>query len=401
MSRIIVEIIIEPDAFAALRGDWKRLFVVSECAPFLSWEWQTAWFKNFGADRSPFILTVKRETELIGILPLCLQEKKVLGMNLKRLAFIGEANGGADYLDLIAKREDKAEILAAIFEFLKAENSFDVIDLENLASDSETVWFCQNSLRERAVDSIANQKQPVYTGCSDISVCPQIDLSNGWETVLKQSKRADNFKRRLKKLEKTEGFEFRSITSPAEIPEAFERFYYLHEKRWATDGGSELSGHPRLVSFQREVVKNLNLIRFDELWAEGECRASVYGLDNGKTFYYYNAGYDLDWANRSVGLVLIGLSVKNAIERGNVLYDFLRGDETYKFDWANQKNDLLTVNLSRQTIPAIAYGAINRASRRIRNFSKTALPKDLAEKLKTWKRTRQRNQQLKPQAEVL
>ena len=398
MSKILIEKANEKDVFELLRESWQQLFAASECAPFLSWEWIVVWYKWFGAGRTPFVLKAYRENQLIGILPLCLQKKKILGMNLRRLSFIGEAQGGADYLDLIAKREDKAEILAAIFDFLKAENGFDVLCLENLASDSETVWFCQNSLPERAGERW--QSNSVL----QTSICPQINLSDGWETVLKQSRRADNFKRKLKKLEKMQDFEFRSITVPAEIEAAFERFYRLHEKRWAADGGSELSGHPQLLTFQREVINNLanaNLIRFDELWAEGECRASVYGLDNGKTFYYYNSGYDLDWASKSVGLVLIGLSVKNAIARGNVLYDFLRGDETYKFDWANQKNDLITVNLSRQTIPAIAYGAINQTSRRIRNFSKNALPTEFAEKLKTWKRTWQRNRQLKPQTEVL
>ena len=384
MSRIRVEKAEETDVFAALREDWSRLFAGSDCSPFLAWEWLSVWFKCFGADRSPFILKVTRENELIGILPLCLQKKKVLGMNLRKLGFIGEAQGGADYLDLIARREDKAEILTAIFEFLTAEKSFDVISLENLANDSETVGF------------FANTSSVLQT-----SVCPQIALSRGWAAVLKQSNRADNFKRRLKKLEKLEGFEFRSITSPDEISEAFERFYYLHEKRWAKDGGSELSGHPRLLAFQHEVVKNSKFIRFDELWAEGECRASVYGLDDGKTFYYYNSGYDLDWANRSVGLVLIGLSVKNAIERDNSLYDFLRGDETYKFDWANRQNKLVTVNFSRRNLPAMVYNALNQTSLQLRSFSKSILPSNLAENLKTWKRNWQRNRQLKPKAETL
>lgn len=381
MSRITVEKIQNLDDFVALRENWQKLFAASDCAPFLSFDWLSVWFKHFGADRSLSILKVTRKNELIGFFPLCLQEKKILGMNLKRLGFIGEANGGADYLDLIAKREDKLEVLAVIFKFLKAESNFDVIELENLSSDSEIVKSCQTDAR-----------------FSEGSVCPQIDLSGGWEAVLKQSRRADNFKRRLKKLEKIEGFEFRSITSPDEISEAFERFFNLHEKRWLESGGSELSGHPRLVSFQREAVlslANAGLIRFDELWAEGECRASVYGLDDGKSFYYYNSGYDLDWANRSVGLVLIGLSVKNAIERGNSLYDFLRGDENYKFDWANRQTKLVTVNLSRKTISAIAYGAINQASFALRNFSKNALPTEFAEKLKAWKRNWQRNRQLK------
>ena len=390
MSRIIIEKANEADIFTSLQTQWQELFAKTNCSPFLAWEWLSVWFKWFGADRTPFIIKAYRENQLIGILPLCWQEKKILGTRLQRIGFIGETQGGADYLDLIAKSEDKADILSAIFDFLKTETSFDVLCLENLKSDSETVEFLQNAGQS------AKNPRLFYSDLTS-AVCPQINLSEGWEAVLKHSKRASNFKRRLKQLEKMADFEFRSVTSPDETSAAFERFYRLHEKRWANDGGSELSGHPRLVSFQRDLVATLansGTLRFDELWVEGECRASVYGLDNGKTFYYYNAGYDLEWSSKSVGLVLIGLSVKNAIARGNLMYDFLRGDEIYKFDWANQTAELVTANLSRRTVSTLANQGINQLLLAFRKISKSILPSRLAEKVKNYRRTWNRNYQL-------
>ena len=390
MSQISIEKFDGENVFDSLRVEWRQLFAATESSPFLSWEWLSTWYKWFGAGRTPFILKAKRENQLIGLLPLCFEEKKVLGMRLKRLAFIGEQTGGADYLDLISKPEDKRKVLSAIFDFLKKENSFDVICLENLASNSTTAEFSQNFSEHTTKPSFRYAKQTT-------AICPQIDLSGGWKTVLQESKRAANFKRRLKQLEKIPDFEFRTVTSLYETGAAFERFYALHEKRWSKNGGSELSGHPKLVSFQRDLIRTLaasGLLRFDELWAEGECRASVYGLDDNRTFYYYNSGYDLEWANKSVGLVLIGLSVKSAIERGNSVYDFLRGDETYKFDWANGKTELATASLSRNTIPALAYDGINHAWLNLRNFSKSVLPSGLSETLKNRRRTWKRNYHL-------
>lgn len=387
MTQITIEKVIAGNAFDLLREEWKQLFAATECSPFLSWEWLSTWYKSFGSNRSLFIIKVYREDQLIGLMPLCLQNKKVFGMNLVHLGFIGEETGGADYLDLIAKSEDKAEILPAIFDFLKNENCFDLICLESLSSDSSTAEFLQNFSSDKAANRLR-------CAARTTEICPQVNLAGGWETILKQSKRASNFKRRRKQLEKMPDFEFRSVTSPDETADAFERFYRLHEKRWLKDGGSELSGHPRLLSFQRDLVLGMaqsELLRFDEIWVEGECRASVYGLDDGRAFYYYNSGYDLEWSNFSVGLVLIGLSVEAAIERGNTLYDFLRGDETYKFDWANEKTELITVSLSRRTLPAFAHEARNQAWIRLREISKTALPSGFVEKLKSrrreWKRT--------------
>lgn len=385
MDQIQIKKSVGKTAFLELYKDWTNLFKEINCVPFLSYEWISAWFEKLAENRQIYLLKAFRYGKLIGILPLCLQTKKVFGLKFQQLGFLGEEIGGADYLDLIAKEEDKAEIWVGIFEFLKNERSFDSINLENVGQKSETISILENLCRLNK-----SFRFKVVTS----SVCPQIDLKLGWESVLSQSKRKDNFKRRLKKLEKVEGFEFRSITDKSEISAAFERFAFLHEKRWEKDGGSEATGLPQLMEFHRAVVEDLakkQLIRFDEIWTEGECRASVYGLDNGKTFYYYNAGYDLDWANMSVGMVLIGLSIRAAISRGNTTYDFLRGEETYKFDWSNSQENLVTIKLNRPNLLASANQFFEDSWIFMRDSAKTLLPNEFAAKLQNLRRNWLRN----------
>lgn len=385
MNQIKIEKSVGKNALLQIREDWTNLFAQTNCAAFLSFEWISAWYEKLAENREIYLLKAFENEKLIGILPLCLQTKKVFGMRFRRLGFLGEEIGGADYLDLIAKDEDKAEIWAKFFEFLREEKDFDSFDLQNLAQSSETVSILENlcerdkSFRFKSIDSF---------------ICPQINLISGWESVLNSSKRRENFKRRLKKLEKMQGFEFRSATAKAEIAAAFERFAFLHEKRWEKDGGSEATGLPQLMKFHRAVVEKLaekSLIRFDEIWVEGACRASVYGLDNGRIFYYYNAGYDLDWANYSVGMVLIGLSIKAAIARGNVLYDFLRGEENYKFDWSNTQENLVTIKLNRPNFLASANQFLEDFRLALRDSAKTFLPNEFAAKLQNLKRNWLRN----------
>lgn len=385
MNHIQIKKSVGKTAFLEIHKDWTNLFKQTNCVPFLSYEWISAWLEKLAENRQIYLLRAVRHGELIGILPLCLQTKKVFGLKFRQLGFLGEEIGGADYLDLIAKDENKAEIWTSIFEFLQNEKSFDSINLENLGQNSETISILENlceankSFRFKAVAS---------------SVCPQINLDSDWESVLNQSKRKDNFKRRLKKLEKVEGFEFRSVTDKNEISAAFERFAVLHEKRWEKDGGSEATGLPQLMAFHRAVVEDLaekDLVRFDEIWAEGECRASVYGLDKGKTFYYYNAGYDLDWANMSVGMVLIGLSIRAAISRGNTTYDFLRGEENYKFDWSNSQENLVTIKLNRPNLLASANQFLEDSWIFMRDTAKTLLPGEFAAKLQNLRRNWLRN----------
>ena len=385
MSKILIEKANESDIFEFLRADWQRLFAASECAPFLSREWISTWHEKLGSDRAIYILKASRNNDLIGILPLCLKTKKVLGITFRKLGFLGAEFGGADYLDLIAREEDKADIWAQVFEFLRDEKDFDSITLDNLAQNSGTISILEN---------LCQNDRSFHFKTAISSICPQINLKTGWENILSQSKRKDNFKRRLKKLEKAENFEFRSVTDKAEIAAAFERFAYLHEKRWEKNGGSEATGLPQLMAFHRAIVTELaekDLVRFDEIWVEGACRASVYGLERGKTFYYYNAGYDLDWANKSVGLVLIGVSIRAAIARGNTLYDFLRGEETYKFDWSNSQEKLITVKLNRPNLLVSVNQTFEDLWIFVRDSAKSLLPAETALKLQNFRRNWLRN----------
>jgi CelD/BcsL family acetyltransferase involved in cellulose biosynthesis len=386
MIRVFIQNGSASEVFAGIAAEWRQLFAAAGCSPFLSWEWQSAWFESFGDRKTPLILKAYRGEKLIGILPLYMEKRKVIGMPFNRLAFIGTGVGGADYLDIIGLPQNRSEIMSAMLEFLQTEGSFDSIRLESIIDVSETARYLRNVVPER-----------LRISESVGAACPRIDLTAGWTAVLEHSKRAANFKRRFKKLKKMPGFEFRSITTPAEIGEAFERFLRLHENRWANEGGSELTGHPRLVSFQRRLVPALaeaGLVRFDELWIEGECRSSAYGLDDGRSFYYYNSGFDREFSHLSVGLVLLGLSVKHAIERGNSYYDFLRGDETYKFDWANCQTNLVTISVNRHTFPVIASDGIGRGWATLRNVTRSVLPSRTIETLSAWQRTRKRNYQL-------
>ncbi len=390
MKPVFVEKSIGTEAFDAVKADWQRLFVLSECAPFMTWEWMSAWFENFAEGRSPFFLKAYRDGEVIGILPMIVGQEKFLGMRYKRLALMGDGIGGADQLDIVAAPSDKSVVAAAMVEYIQSEKHCDIASFENLSADSDAA--------KKLSDHQCHQNGSIANlSISTQASCPQIDLRDGWDSILGHCKRKDNFKRRLKKLEKMDGFEFRSVSDPAETGAAFERFLRLHQLRWESSGGSELSGHPRLIAFQRQVVSALSdtgIIRFDELWADGECRASVYGLDNGRTFYYYNSGYDGDYARYSVGLVLLGLSVKNAVERGNDLYDFLRGEENYKFEWANRSTELVTITLSRNTLPIMLDKTFGQIVTTIETVAKVALPSGFRQILANWRRAWKRNYQL-------
>ncbi|MBC7797126.1 MAG: GNAT family N-acetyltransferase [Pyrinomonadaceae bacterium] len=386
MSQIVVTKEVGLNVFDSSAQEWRELFAKSDATPFSSHEWISTWHKFFGANKTPYILKAHRDGELIALMPLYQQVKSFCGIGFTKFGFLGDEIGGADYLDVIAENGDKATVLKSFFDYLERDKTFDLLNLENLSADSLII-----------IKASENQSKSLNINISKGEICPQVNLSEKWNGVLSQSRRKDNFKRRLKQLEKMPDFEFRSVTAPEEIEAAFERFYFLHEKRWKGEGGSEATGHPKLKQFHREAVAKLahaKLIRFDEVWAANDCRSSVYGLNRKNVFYYYNAGYDLEWARYSVGLVLVGLSIKSAIERGDGLYDFLRGDESYKFDWSNQQNSLANFTLKRQTFSLFLHDNLKQTKANARDLSKKVLPSKIIKKLQNWKRQRSRKQKL-------
>lgn len=384
MSNVKVEIRIGSDEFLALRAEWQALYCQSQSAPFLTWEWAATWYEELHPDSTPAFVCAREDGQLIGLLAFRTEVPRIAGFPVQRLSFLGDGFGGADYLDVLATRGRESEVTAAMFSFLTQHIAFDVLELEGLDETSPVMsWLAQNAPQRL-------QQRPLY-------VCPQVDLTVGWETVLQQSRRADNFKRRLRQLRTRAGFAFRTITEPAEAEAAFACFLKLHEARWADAGGSEMTGHARLQCFHRALVRRFaaaGILRFDELWIEGACRASIYGLEHQGRYYFYNSGYDQTWRNASVGLVALGLSIQAAVARGNIAYDFLRGEENYKFDWATTTRRTVTARLTASHPRARAFAAWQQTSDALLAGLRDALPLALLTPLRQARRAWIKKQEL-------
>jgi len=386
MSNLTVEEMHGAEALDALRAEWQALFSQSGAPPFLAWEWIASWRQCLNPGREPYLLCARDGGKLVGLLPLGLEERPLMGLPVKtrRVSLLGEGFGAADYLDVLALPEYAQEAASAILDHLARRVSFDILELDGLAADSPNLPLLAQRFGEET--NFHYRLTPRF-------VCPQVELDGDWAAILKRSRRADNFRRRLRQLRARNGFEYRVITRPAESEAAFERFLKLHEAGWIERGGSDVTGHEFLRLFQRNVVARLaeaGLVRFDELWVEGACRASIYGLDDGRRFYYYNSGYDAAWKNASPGLVLLGLSIEDAIRRGIERYDFLRGIETYKFDWANTTRGTVSVLVARRSLPAMLFVAREQAQLAVRAFAKALLPERAAELMRRWDRSRRR-----------
>jgi CelD/BcsL family acetyltransferase involved in cellulose biosynthesis len=63
--------------------------------------------------------------------------------------------------------------------------------------------------------------------------------------------------------------------------------------------------------------------------------AVIYCFAYNKQYFFYQSGRDLRYEKFRVGFVLMNIAIQRAIKEKMDLFDFLTGEEDYKFRWAD------------------------------------------------------------------
>jgi CelD/BcsL family acetyltransferase involved in cellulose biosynthesis len=357
----------DPRRLAALRTEWSALFdAAKDPSPFLSWEWLEAWWRAFGGRREPWLLEARDGQGALAGLLLLAGGAGPLGVRRWRL--LGNGVTGADGLDVLARTADAPAVRAALARALadRAE-PWDVLDLEDLPCGSPTVEAI------RRATAAAGAHVAVERGFA----CPGFALRGTFEAHLARVRRRETYGRRVRWLSRQPGFRVTVATTQAEASAALEDLLRLHRLRWQEDGGSDGIPAAPVEDFHREVAPRLaarGWLRLYALHVGGAAIASVYGLEVRKRFFYYQSGYDPAWSARSPGLVLVGKTVEDAYARGLSDYDFLRGSEAYKLDWASDRRETCSLRVHAPSLRAGTAALARDAWRGARGVAKAIAP---------------------------
>jgi CelD/BcsL family acetyltransferase involved in cellulose biosynthesis len=80
---------------------------------------------------------------------------------------------------------------------------------------------------------------------------------------------------------------------------------------------------------------------------------------------------------------LLGLSIRAACDRGRRVYDFLRGEEAYKFDWADSSEVLVKACMINNTLAGRAFAAGEGLRHHARDLSRM-LPAGALARVRNW-----------------
>jgi CelD/BcsL family acetyltransferase involved in cellulose biosynthesis len=79
----------------------------------------------------------------------------------------------------------------------------------------------------------------------------------------------------------------------------------------------------------------------------GEKAAGYFNIDYGNKIWVYNSGLDRKFMELSPGWVLLGYLLQWANEHKRAEFDFMRGDEDYKYKFGGQNRHVMRMRISR------------------------------------------------------
>jgi CelD/BcsL family acetyltransferase involved in cellulose biosynthesis len=337
--RLDVEVL---ESLAPLEAEWRAL--ASNCDNvFGTWQWSSTWWRHFGRDR-PLVLLACRDDDggLVAIWPLYLAR---LGP-LRVLRLIG--HGATDQLGPVCHPDDRPAAAAALRDVLdRPPRDFDLLIADELPADVDWV----RVLRARL---LARQASPVATFDGATWSAWLSGRSRGLATQLARDER---------RLASLGAVSYRCTTVAASVRPDLARVWALHDARWRAAGGSRAFTNREAfhVDFAEQAFE-LGWLRLRFLDLDGRPVAALYNIRFGGAEYFYQAGRDPDpeLDRASVGLLLHAHAIQDAIGDGLREYRMLRGDEPYKYRFADRDPGLTSVSVARTARGAVVRPGVAR-----------------------------------------
>ncbi len=286
------------------RLEWNSLFVLPA--------WLKVWWESLGNGTAPHICVVRNKEQIIGIAPLSIQGTEA--------RFLGHPDV-CDYQDVIVVPGMEYAFSNTLIAHLR-QKGLTRLNLYPLREDS--------IIRTRFLH-IA-QSMECKTFCEPEDVSYEMELPASWDGFLNRlnGKHRHEVRRKLRRLESAGAFTYRSVGDVESVREAMPIFFKLFRKN-RRDKAKFMT--PKVTSFFQslaEAFAEVRILRLFFLELDGVPAAAVMCFDYGGVRYLYNNGYDQHYRSLSIGVMSKVLCIKDAIENGIKVYDFLKGQENYK-----------------------------------------------------------------------
>jgi CelD/BcsL family acetyltransferase involved in cellulose biosynthesis len=325
---------LDPDEWNALLSE-----SISD-VPFLRYEYLNAWWSTHGGGEWPqaelALVSASENDRLVGIAPLFLTEHE----ERQVLMLLGSIEI-SDYLDLIVRAEDLSRFISGILDFLAADSAlaWSALDWYNLPDNSLTL----------AALEVESAKHSWNCSLEPFRPALYVPLPGNFEEYLAgiDKKQRHEIRRKMRRAESSEqNIHWYIVTDETTLDDEAEACCPL----MAQDPAKQAF----LTQTMRTQMKTMIHAAFKAGWlqlafleVDGKKAAGYLNFDYGNRIWVYNSGLDFNFGELSPGWVLLGHLLQWANENGRSEFDFMRGDENYKYKFGGIKRNVLRVRVER------------------------------------------------------
>jgi CelD/BcsL family acetyltransferase involved in cellulose biosynthesis len=327
--------------FEGLADRWERLLqACREATVFLTPTWQRVWWEQFGGGADLRLLEVTRESAHAG--QAAGRAVTVAVAPLMSLDGVVSFLGGTDlvdYHDLIVGDADPVRVADAALRRVASWEDWHTLDLKSIPGDSpnlKALLEAARGLNWRAEDRVED-------------LAPGITLPASFDEYVASLDKKDRheLRRKLRRLHATGEITQEALASPADIGAAFDDFIAL--VRLSSPEKDLFLTAPR-VEFVRSATVALaerDQARLFLMRLDGKRVAGSLCFKYGERYFGYNSGYDPASRALAVGLLNHAMCLERVIEGGAHYFDFMRGDEPYKYDLGAKDREIHHVVIRR------------------------------------------------------
>jgi len=320
-----MEFILHHDFSSIPEDEWNILAEqgISD-VPFLRHEYLSQWWSTRGGgewrDAELVLISARENGHLIGIAPLF----KAQYDGREALLLVGSIEI-SDYLDLIVRLDDLPRFLSGLMDYLAQSPTYHGLpfDWYNLPDSSATLAALKAESKRRGL----TYQEEIYRPT------PRIALNGSFDDYLSRVEKKQRHEIRRKMRRAVEGeipVKFYVVEDAATLDSEIDSFFQLmeHDSNKATF----------LTPSMREQMRSTIRIAFNHgyLWlafltVDGVKAAGCINFDYKNKLWGYNSGVSHEHMELSPGWVLLGHQLQWACDHGRTEFDFMRGDEEYKY----------------------------------------------------------------------
>jgi len=329
----------DPAAFDTLAAQWDSLLSPENSLNFfMRVDWQRAWWKHLHRGELAIMCAWDDQETLRGVAP-CFVETQADG---RRIMHVVGCVDITDYVDWIYAPGFEQPVIAALWEFLKSPDApgWDVLSLCNIPESSPTLKLLPPLAARDGFQTTNNIED----------VCPVVSLPDSYEAYLESLDKKDRHELRRKR-RRAEDFpvSWHVVGPEHDLNEEIDAFLTLMA-----------SSTPEKAEFltqrgHRDFFKEIGPIMFRQgtldlsfLVAGGKRAAAMWNFAYGNRMMLYNSGLQSqEFMALSPGIVLLTYNIEHSIAEGFTRYDFLQGNEGYKYRMGAQTTHVHTLTVTR------------------------------------------------------